>query len=219
VAEQNGDLKGLGALSRYLRAPTPAMADGERCGLCSVPLESAHSHLVDVKDRRLLCACRPCYLLFTPRGAAQGRYKAVGDRCIRFPKPVFSDEQWEQLGIPINLAFFFFNSTAENMVAFYPGPAGAAESLLPLDVWQEVASAEDLLASLQADVEALLVYRRKDGEDISFIVPIDACYELVGLMRSLWKGFDGGESAWRAIDDFFERLNQRSGGLQTQRIS
>lgn len=219
MAERDGDLKGLGALSRYLRAPAPARAAGERCELCSVALESAHSHLVDVKERRLLCACRPCYLLFTPHGAAQGRYKAVGDRCIRFAEPVFSDEQWDRLGIPINLAFFFFNSGAGNMVAFYPGPAGAAESLLPLDVWEEVASAQEPLAGLQADVEALLVYRRKDGDDASFIVPIDACYELVGLMRSFWKGFDGGESAWRAIDDFFERLNERSGGKQRQRIS
>ncbi len=219
MSEQNGDLKGLGALSRYLRAPVPAAAAGERCELCSVAIESAHSHLVDVKERRLLCACRPCYLLFTPRGAAQGRYKAVGDRCVRFAEPVFSGEQWERLGIPINLAFFFFNSEAGKMVAFYPGPAGAAESLLPLDVWAEVASGQAPLAGLEPDVEALLVYRRKDGEDASFIVPIDACYELVGLMRSLWKGFDGGADAWQAIDGFFERLNARSGGLQAQRIS
>jgi hypothetical protein len=41
-------------------------------------------------------------------------------------------------------------------------------------------------------------------------VPIDACYELTGIVRRRWKGFDGGEEAWRDIGDFFARLRARS---------
>ena len=41
-------------------------------------------------------------------------------------------------------------------------------------------------------------------------MPIDACYELVGHVRMNWKGFDGGQEAWEAIDGFFDRLRARS---------
>ena len=34
-------------------------------------------------------------------------------------------------------------------------------------------------------------------------MPIDACYELVGRLRALWRGFDGGQEAHDAIDAFF----------------
>ena len=43
-----------------------------------------------------------------------------------------------------------------------------------------------------------------------FLVPIDACYELVGLVRMHWKGFDGGQEAWEAIDGFFDAVRERS---------
>ena len=43
-----------------------------------------------------------------------------------------------------------------------------------------------------------------------FLVPIDACYELVGIVRRHWKGFQGGEEAWRAIEGFFAGLRARS---------
>jgi hypothetical protein len=41
-------------------------------------------------------------------------------------------------------------------------------------------------------------------------VPIDACYELVGRLRQLWRGFDGGQDAHAAMDEFFERVASRS---------
>jgi hypothetical protein len=42
------------------------------------------------------------------------------------------------------------------------------------------------------------------------VVPIDACYELVGKLRLLWKGFDGGQEAREAIDSFFDRVATRA---------
>jgi hypothetical protein len=41
-------------------------------------------------------------------------------------------------------------------------------------------------------------------------VPIDACYELVGTMRKTWRGFDGGQEARTAMEDFFARVRARS---------
>ncbi len=42
-----------------------------------------------------------------------------------------------------------------------------------------------------------------------YLVPIDACYELVGLLRMHWTGFDGGPEARADIDAFFERVRSR----------
>jgi hypothetical protein len=55
-------------------------------------------------------------------------------------------------------------------------------------------------------VEAVLV---RDGE--CFLVPVDTCYELVGLVRTHWKGFDGGAEAHRRIDEFFSGIRARAG--------
>jgi hypothetical protein len=88
---------------------------------------------------------------------------------------------------------------------------GATESLLSLETWEELAETNPLLATLAADVEALLVrnVQRRGGFEC-YIVPIDACYELVGRIRRRWKGFDGGEDAWKEIDAFFADVRVRS---------
>ena len=49
-----------------------------------------------------------------------------------------TDAQWENLLIPINMAFFFQSSVEGKVVALYPSPAGGVESLLPLDAWNEI---------------------------------------------------------------------------------
>jgi hypothetical protein len=116
--------------------------------------------------------------------------------------------QWNALQIPVGVAFFFHNSPLDRTVAFYPGPAGATESELPLEVWGDIAAANPLVRTLQPDVEALLV--RKSDAIETFIVPIDACYELVGRLRRHWKGFDGGDEARSELAEFFDRLRAKS---------
>jgi hypothetical protein len=59
------------------------------------------------------------------------------------------------------------------------------------------------------DVEALLV-RAADQQVEAFLVPIDVCYELVGHLRLLWRGFDGGQDVRRRLDDFFAHVRARS---------
>lgn len=201
---------GFDALQRLLRKPRP-QPPGERCDYCSAPLVPEHGHLIDVQARRIMCSCRPCYLVFEPAGAARGRYRTVPTRYAEVADFVLDDGMWERLQIPIGLAFFFSNSVEGRTVALYPGPAGATESELDLVAWDEIAAAHPLLATLEADVEAVLVLRRH-GVSRCFVVPIDAAYRLVGLIRTSWKGFDGGEEAWARIDAFFAEMHERSGG-------
>jgi uncharacterized protein DUF5947 len=202
----------LGVLQR-IRQPPALPRPGERCELCAEPIPDDHSHVVDLQDRGLLCACRPCALLFTHSGAAGGRYKTVGDRYLSVTDFSLSPGQWDSLEIPVAMAFFFRNSVSGEMAAFYPSPAGATESLLPLDAWREIEAANPVVVDLSEDVEAVLV--RVEGAGFEcFVVPIDACYELVGNLRRLWRGFDGGREAHEWVDAFFGGVRARAKPVQ-----
>ena len=202
-------------LQRMLQKRPPP---GERCDFCAAPLTSEHSHLIELAARRILCSCRPCYLVFEPQGAAQGKYRPIPSRYVELTDFAIEDARWDALAIPIGLAFFFYNSLEKKMLAFYPSPAGATESLLPMDTWDELASSYPDFTSIEPDVEAILI-QRTPGVSRCFIVPIDAAYELVGIIRSTWKGFDGGEDAREKIESYFAALAQRSRGVMPARTS
>jgi hypothetical protein len=201
------------AVLRRIRATRPGPADEERCEMCAAPIAEPHQHVVDLAGRGLMCTCRPCYLLFTADGA-ELRYRAVPDRYLSFAGTVLDARQWDELEIPVGLAFFFANSELGRTVAFYPGPAGATESELPLGAWDRVVDAQPVLRTLAPDVEALIVRMPGrtpgDGAPAAFLVPIDRCYELVGALRLVWRGFDGGQEARALLDGFFEELAGRS---------
>ena len=86
-------------------------------------------------------------------------------------------------------------------------------------VLSRLATAQNsVLSTLEADVEALLVSRAGEQHEAHeeqpteheyFLVPIDACFELVGLIRVHWRGFSGGKQAWDRIGDFFAGLRAR----------
>ena len=192
----------------------PKPRPGERCELCAELLPDGHGHVVDLETRAMMCACRPCYLVFAPEGAGGSRFCAVPERFVSFPDFTLSGSQWDALQIPVGVAFFFMNSSLDHIAAFYPSPAGATESLLSLDSWEQIVAANPDLASLRPDVEAFLVRsaERRSGEAPAecYLVPIDACYELVGELRRLWKGFDGGTEAHAALDAFFDRVRAKA---------
>jgi hypothetical protein len=95
------------------------------------------------------------------------------------------------------------------VVAFYPSPAGATESLIGLDSWGSIERENPVLGELQPDVEALLVYRVASVRE-HYRVSIDHCYRLVGLVRVHWRGFSGGAQAWEEIGRFFVALRGRN---------
>ena len=45
------------------------------------------------------------------------------------------DLTWEELRLPVDMAFFFHSSREGRVMAFYPGPMGPTESLLELAAW------------------------------------------------------------------------------------
>jgi hypothetical protein len=196
----------LSRITSSRRAPQPA---GQHCEMCSEPIADEHQHVVNTAGRQLMCVCRGCYLLFTD-SHAELRYRAVPDRHLAFPDFALDRRAWEALQIPVGLAFFFRNSALNRTVAFYPGPTGATESELDLDAWTAIAAAEPRVDLLADDVEALLVRVPENAQPECYLVPIDACYEFVGGLRTRWRGFDGGQEARTFIDDFFATLVARS---------
>lgn len=194
-----------------IRANRGAPDPGERCEMCSEPIADEHQHVVNVDGRQLMCVCRGCYLLFTDTHA-ELRYRAVPDRYLAFPDFALDRRRWAALEIPVGLAFFFRNSALDRMVAFYPGPAGATESELDMAAWNDIRSADPRVDMLADDTEALLVRVPDDGTEPPdcHLLPIDACYEFVGRLRMLWRGFDGGQDVRTYMDEFFGAVEHRS---------
>jgi uncharacterized protein DUF5947 len=197
----------LGRLAR--QAAEEREAALERCELCSAPIAAEHRHLLDLRDRELLCACQACTILFDRRGAGAGHYRLVGTRRLRLEDFELDDAMWAELRLPVDMAFFFHHTAAERVSAFYPSPMGPTESLLTLDAWTALEAANPVLGTLEPDVEALLV-NRSLGARQHWIVPIDECYGLVGLIRTTWRGFTGGAEVWQGIRQRFEELDRRS---------
>jgi hypothetical protein len=191
------------ALKRFART-RPAV---ERCALCSAALEEPHQHLLDRASRQIECACDACAILFDAQ--EDGKYLRVPRRVRQLHDFRFTDLQWEEMMLPINLAFFLRNAEGK-MVAMYPSPAGAIESLLGLDAWDERVAGCARLRALQPEVEALLVNRV--GDPVYFIVPIDECYRLVGIIRTRWRGLSGGTEVWGAVAEFLRDLERKAGG-------
>src|SRR5690348_8208862 len=141
------------ALRQFARKRTVT----ERCEMCSLELAEEHEHLVEPANRKIICACGACAILFEGQGGA--KYKRVPHQVLFLRDFQLTDAQWDGLMVPIEMAFFFRSSPQEKMIALYPSPAGPTESLLSLDTWTDIVEANSILRGMRADVTALLVNR------------------------------------------------------------
>jgi len=202
----------FGVLRQFTRSRSAASRALEHCEFCVAALHHDHPHLVEIAKRQIICVCDACALLFD--GLENSKYKRVSRSSQYMPNFEMTDGQWESLLIPINMAFLFHSSLENRMIALYPSPAGAVESLLPLDAWTDIATNNPVLHQLRPDIEALLVNRVGHAHGLTraeyYIAPIDECYKLVGLIRTNWKGLSGGTEVWTEIGRFFAELKSKS---------
>ncbi|MET0416801.1 MAG: DUF5947 family protein [Actinoplanes sp.] len=203
-------------LRRYARAePAAEQQSTPRCEMCGAPLDEQHRHVVALDDRALRCVCWACHLLFAPAGAGRGRLRAVPRRYLTDPAHRIAGADWDLLDIPSMPVFLFVNSDLQRVVACYPSPAGATESTLDLDSWARLTVPYPLLRMPEPDVEAIFVTRTAGGLD-GFLVPIDACFSMVGTLRLHWRPPYGGETVLRALAGFADDLRSRSRPLVTE---
>ena len=202
----------FGVLRQFVRRPSSF----ETCELCSQELAPGHQHLLEPVSRKLICACDACAILFSSQG--QTKYKRVPRSSTYLADFRMTDSQWDGLMMPINMAFFFKSTPQGRVIALYPSPAGATESLLSFDTWNEIELENRALLEMESDVEALLVNRIGHARGFSrpeyYIVPIDQCFRLVGLIRSRWQGLSGGTKVWKMIGQFFNDLKGRSAHVE-----
>ncbi len=158
---------GFGTLRQFARRERPL----ERCELCSIGLSSSHPHLIEVAQRKLLCTCEACAILFSGQGV---KFKRVPRRVRSLPNFNLSDAEWSGLMVPINMAFFFRSSLENRVVALYPSPAGATESLLALESWNDIVARNPILNQMESDVEGLLVNRL--GYSRGYSAPSITCF-------------------------------------------
>lgn len=180
--------------------------------MCARELAGDHDHLLEPADRRLSCVCRACAVLFS--GETGTRFRRVPKRVMMLADFRITDRQWDALRLPINLAFFFRSTPLGRVVAAYPSPAGATESMLSLETWEDIERENPILLEMEPDVEALLVNRVGHARGAApaeyFLVPADQCYKLVGLIRTKWTGLSGGGEVWGEIARFTDELTRLS---------
>ena len=184
-------LRGFAAASRLAR-----------CELCGQAIDLVHDHLLETPVRRTLCACSACA---ARAEVGTGDLRRIPAEARLLDDFRMSDGEWDAMAIPIGLAFFYASAREGRVVAMYPGPAGAVESLLDLAAWSALVEANPVLSTLRPDVEALLVNRVGAARQY-FQAPIDRCFALAGLMRMQWHGLSGGAAVWESIDRFLVDL-------------
>lgn len=221
-------------LRRFVR---PRQHAGARCELCGEEIGERHHHLLHLGDphrsglhksgltpsleqtalqpdavpqlsgRKIVCGCEACAILFSDPAA--GGYRRIPTDIRALGDFRMDDVQWEELSIPINMAFFCRSGNGSEPVAFYPSPGGATQANVGAESWRQIVEQNAPLQRMASDVEALLVNRLSRPHEY-FIVPIDECYRLIGLIRTQWRGFSGGKDVWESISGFFTSIRNRA---------
>lgn len=209
-----GTARTLATLRRYVRRTE---AD-ERCDLCSEVIRAhpRHEHLLERDHPQVACSCTPCALLFPVD--AERRYLRIPKEVYRLDGFAMTEEQWDQLAIPVRMAYIQLHTTSGEPRAYYPSPAGATESLLSLDSWGDLVRANPSLHRLQPGVEALLINRIGEARE-HYIAPIDRCFELVGLIRLNWRGLSGGQDVWQRVGDYFATMSRQSQVMEASAVA
>lgn len=179
----------------------------EPCDLCGAPLPAEHRHLYEIARDRLLCLCRACTLLFDRGGAGGGSYRLVPTRVVELAGFELDDALWARFDIPVDLAFCRKVDEGRRVAIYYPGALGVVAARVEAAAWAELEERNPVLRELEPGVEALLINRMAHAREY-WIAPLDACYELAGLIRRFWRGIGGGEVVQEEVARFFARLGR-----------
>lgn len=134
---------------------------------------------------------------------------------------------------PPGVAFFFYSTPRQRMASIHLTSTDIVAAPLPPDAWRDLEAANPALREMLPDVEALLIRRRAEPparpalawnlpHAVGYLVPIDECHRLVGLLRAHQRDAVAAPvresvgatvvdpSLQRQIDQFFDDLRNRA---------
>ena len=215
VRRAAGDGTPVSTLRRTSRSPLGHAAPDQRqppgpgpptsAARCAPPRSAdEHPHVVDLQSRSLMCTCRPCYLLFTDQDGRPALPRRARPLPVPPRAPARARRDWDELQIPVGLAFLFRNSVQDRMVAFYPArPAPPSPSCR----WRPgTGSSRPTRRSRPCGPTSRRCWCAAAAATDGFtchVVPIDACYELVGRLRTTLARLRRRQEAREALDAFF----------------
>ena len=158
-------------------------ASGARCA----PSRSRepHQHVVNLDSRALMCTCRGCYLLFTSDGAALALPRRARPLPVVPGLPPRRRRSGTALEIPVGAGLLLPSSVPAGPWRSTPAPPAPPSPSCRSAAWEPVVgrqpAARHAAARRRGADRAGARGRARTGE--AHLVPIDACYELVGLLR------------------------------------
>ncbi len=194
----------LEVLSRIRTGRTAPEPAGERCEMCAEPIADEHQHVVE-------CGCPPtdvrlpgCYLLFTDaerRTCATARCPTATCRSRTSRSAGGSGRRCRSRWVSRSSSATPRWTARSRSIPGRPAPPS------PSWTWRRGRRRAAIRGWACSPTTSrrcwsgcpTIAERRRSV----FLVPIDACYEFVGGLRLLWRGFDGGAQARDFIDGFF----------------
>ena len=158
VGDGGGDgRRGVTAASRLRRLARRASARARGVAGALRPVRGADRRRAPAPARprraaSCMCACRAVLAAVRPpRGAAAATTGWSPTAGCGSRTSSSTTLLWEELRLPVDMAFFFRNSRGRSAcVAYYPSPMGPTESLLELDAWSALEAANPVLGDAGA---------------------------------------------------------------------
>ena len=175
-----------------------------------------------------ICSTPPSGASPAPAGRARCcSARRPGTKYKRVPRDVtaldgltISDAQWEALRLPIDLAFFYHSTPQARVVACYPSPAGATESLLELETWQELrrgASGAPRAAARRSGAAGEPGAPRRGAPRPAIWCRSTSASGWSASSACIGRDSPAGAAVWEEIDRFFADLGQRAPGRRGRR--
>ena len=177
---------------------------------CATPaLAAEHAHLRRAgRAGGWSAPARPAPSSSAARAAA--KYRRVPRRVRYLADFRLTDAQWEGLHLPINLAFFLHSTPAGRVVALYPSPAGATESLVRAGGVGGAGRGESGPPRARAGRRGAAGEPRRRRRATTTASASTSATSWSGLIRTHWRGLSGGTEVWEEIGRFFAGLKERS---------
>ena len=146
----------LRRMANARKVAAAAAADEERCDLCGTSLPSDHRHMLQTEERRILCVCEPCRAM----RAHEPGLRPTGSRSLYLDGFAARRRPVGEVPDPDRAGVLLPQRRRRARRGAVPEPGGRhGVRALPRGVATSWSLANPVIATLESDVEALVVNR------------------------------------------------------------